>query len=112
MMQKVADTARPTVRNEDLVCEVIRMAEANAITARSANDVPQDLGVRSALAVVPKIDQGVGESLEGVVHVTDAFEAQQQAAELVLPGEHALDGPKAFLEDGLIEMTLAATFLF
>ncbi|MEX3640340.1 hypothetical protein [Paraburkholderia sp. BR14320] len=45
MMQKVVDAARPPVRNGDLVCEVIRMAEANAITARSANDVPQDLVV-------------------------------------------------------------------
>ncbi|WP_211193619.1 hypothetical protein, partial [Paraburkholderia sp. UYCP14C] len=45
------------------------------------------------------------------MHDTDALEAQQQAAERVFPGEHALDGAKAFLGDGLIEMTLAAAFV-
>ena len=59
-------------------------------------------------AVVPKIDHGVGERLERVVHVADVFEAQQQTAELALPGKHALDGPEALLEDRRIKVLPAA----
>jgi hypothetical protein len=44
---------------------------------------------------VAKIDHRVGKCLECVVHVTDVFEAQQQTAELVFPGEDAFDGPEA-----------------
>lgn len=58
---------------------------------------------RADSAVVAQIDHRIGKRLERVVHVTDAFEAQQQPAELVFLGEHALDGAKAFVENGCIE---------
>ena len=34
------------------------------------------------------------------MHPADAFEAQQEPVEFVLPGEHALDRPEALFEDG------------
>ena len=55
-----------------------------------------------------QVDHRIGERLERVVHVTDAFEAQQQTAEFIFPGKDALDGPEAFLEDGRIKALLAA----
>ena len=42
------------------------------------------------------------------MHVTDAFEAQQQTAELIFPGKDAFDGPEALLEDRRIKALLAA----
>ena len=47
-----------------------------------------------------EIDHRVGEGLERVMHPADAFEAQQEPVEFVLPGEHALDRPEALFEDG------------
>ena len=44
------------------------------------------------------------------MHVTDAFEAQQQTAELIFPGEDAFDGPEALLEDRRIKALLATAF--
>src|ERR1700682_4166521 len=55
---------------------------------------------QSVAAVVPQIDHRVGERLERVVQVAQTLEAQQQAAELVFPGEDALDGAEAFIENG------------
>jgi hypothetical protein len=55
---------------------------------------------------VPQVDHRVRERLERVVHVANVLEAQQQAAERVLPGENALDGAEALREDGRIEMAL------
>jgi len=56
---------------------------------------------------VPQVDHRVGQGLECVVHGADALEANQHAAELVLQGEHALDGAESFLEDRRIEQPLA-----
>ncbi|MEX3935869.1 hypothetical protein AB4Y32_29445 [Paraburkholderia phymatum] len=39
MMQEVADVARCAVRNDGVICDVIRMASTSAITARSAGNV-------------------------------------------------------------------------
>ena len=59
---------------------------------------------------MPEIDHRVGEGLECVVQPADALEAQQQPAELVLPGKYPLDRPEALLEDGRLEDRLAASF--
>ena len=88
---------------------------ANASTccerAQPRRDAPREnTGVRCAslvAAVVPQIDQGVGERFERIVHLTNPLKAKQQTAKLVFPGEHALDGAKAFLQDGRIEVRLA-----
>src|SRR5579864_3415974 len=58
-------------------------------------------------AVVAQIDHRVGQCLERVVQLTDAFKAQQQAAKLVFPGELTLNGAKALFEDCRIEAALA-----
>src|ERR1700751_3790174 len=55
-------------------------------------------------------DHRIGERLERIVHFTDALEAQQQAAKLILPTEDALNGPEAFFEDCRIEVLLAIAF--
>src|ERR1700693_2762141 len=65
-------------------------------------------GRGSDLAVVPEIDHRIGEGLERVVQPTDAFEAKQQPAELVLPSKYPLDRAEALLEDGRLEGRLAA----
>jgi len=57
---------------------------------------------------VAQVDHRKGERLERVVHVTDAFEAQQQTAKLVLPGKDAFNSPEALLEDSRIKTLLAA----
>src|ERR1700686_5539816 len=74
---------------------------------RAAPESRHPCGTRSAAAVVPQIDHRVGKRLEGVVHGTDALEAQQQAAKFVLPGEHALDGTESLIENGRVEQRLA-----
>lgn len=43
------------------------------------------------------------------MQVAQPLEAQQQAPKLVFPGEHALDGAKALLENGRLEQRLAAS---
>ena len=76
------------------------------------NEIPpvvrRGSGCGSDLAVVPEIDHCVSEGLERVMHPADAFEAQQEPAELVLPGKYSLDRPKALFEDGWLEDRLAA----
>jgi hypothetical protein len=57
---------------------------------------------------MPQIGHRIGQGFERVVQRTEAFEAQQQAPELVFPGKHALDGAKAFVKNGGIEQRLAA----
>ena len=56
---------------------------------------------------MPQIDHRIGQRLERVVHLTDVFEAQQQTAKLILPGEDALNGPEALVEDGRVKAILA-----
>jgi hypothetical protein len=61
-------------------------------------------------AVVAQVDHRIGERLEGVVHVTDAFEPQQQTVTFIFPGEHALNGAKALFKDRRIEASLTTAF--
>jgi hypothetical protein len=110
MVQEVVDVARCSSPNDGVMREVIRMTSVSAITARSAGNATRDLDVGSVPAVVPKIDHRVGERLERVVHVADAFEAQQQTAKLVLPGKDAFDGSEALLEDRRVKVLLAPAF--
>src|ERR1035441_7023808 len=44
------------------------------------------------------------------MQLAEAFEPEQQAAEFILPAEHALNGVKPFLEDLSVEKWLAAAF--
>ena len=55
------------------------------------------VGVDLAAAEMPQVDHRVGQGFERVVQFADTLEAQQQAMELVFPGEEPLDGAKAFL---------------
>jgi len=48
---------------------------------------------------MPQVDHRIGQGLERVMQRTDAFEAQQQAPELVFPGKHALDGAETLFKD-------------
>src|SRR3954451_18132239 len=66
---------------------------------------------RSALAVVPEIDHRIGKHLEGVVDLTEAVEAKQQAPELVFPGGHPFDRLEPLLEERRVEQRLAASLL-
>ena len=52
---EVTAMARLTARNDGVMCEVIGIASASVITARSAGDAMQDLDVRSVSAVVPNV---------------------------------------------------------
>jgi hypothetical protein len=58
---------------------------------------------------VPQIDHRIGKDLECVAQLTETFKAQQQAPELVFPGEQPLDGTEPLVEDGRIEPGLAAS---
>jgi hypothetical protein len=64
------------------------------------------------LAVVPEVDQGIGERFEGVMHLAEALEAKQQSAELVFPREHPLNCAEPLVENSLLEEGLAASFGF
>jgi hypothetical protein len=64
---------------------------------------------RSDPAVASEIDHRIGEDLESVMQLTEAIEAKQQSAELVLPGEHSFDRTEAFGQNGGVEQRLAAT---
>ena len=44
------------------------------------------------------------------MQLAEAFEAEQQAAEFVLPAKHTLNGIEPFLEDRRVEQWLAAAF--
>lgn len=63
-----------------------KMEESEDQRARGASERADDAapsqGGRSVPAVVAQVDHRVGERLEGVMHVTDAFEAQQPMANL------------------------------
>ena len=47
---------------------------------------------------MPEVDQGIGERFEGVMHLTEALEAIQQAAELVFPRKYSLNCAKSLVE--------------
>ena len=57
---------------------------------------------------MPEVDQGIGERFEGVMHLTEALEAKQQAAKLVFPREYSLNCTKSLVENSLLEERLAA----
>lgn len=57
-----------------------------------------------------EVDQGIGERFEGVMHLAETLETVQQVAELVFPGEDALNGAKPLFEYRLLEEGLAASF--
>ena len=44
------------------------------------------------------------------MHLAEALEAKQQSAELVFPREHPLNGAEPPVENGLLEVGLAASF--
>jgi hypothetical protein len=77
----------------------------SAVPAR-CTILPQ-VGDDSAATEMPQGDHRVGQALECVVQLTDTLEAPQQATELIFPGEHALNGAKAFFEECGIEQGLA-----
>jgi hypothetical protein len=52
----------------------------------------------SALAIVPEIDHRIGQRLECVVELTEAFKTKQQSPELVFPSKHAFNRTEAFLK--------------
>ena len=57
---------------------------------------------------MPEVDQGIGERFEGVMHLTEALEAKQQAAKLVFPREYSFNCAKSLVENRLLEERLAA----
>ena len=61
---------------------------------------------------MPEVDQGIGERFEGVMHLTEALEAKQQAAKLVFPREYSLNCAKSLVENSLLEEGLAASLGF
>jgi hypothetical protein len=83
------------------------MQRTSRITARRTGKEKQASPVRSALAVVPQIDHRRGNGFECVVQLTETFKAQQQAPELVFPGEQPLDGTEPLFEDGAMAYGLA-----
>lgn len=66
-------------------------------------------GACSAATKMAQIDHRICQSFESVVDVGDHLVANQHATKLVLPGEHAFDGAKAFFEDGRTEQALGST---
>jgi len=65
--------------------------------------------MRSTLAEVPQIDHRISQGLECVVQLTEAIESKQQAAELIFPAEHTLDGVEPLFENGGVEKRFAAS---
>jgi len=65
--------------------------------------------MRSTLAEVPQIDHCISQGLECVVQLTEAIESKQQAAELIFPAEHTLDGVEPLFENGGVEKRFAAS---
>jgi len=74
----------------------------SGITAWRAGMQTQTSPARSVVAVVPRTGHRVGQGFKGAVQPTRTLEAKQQPAELVLQGEHPLDGTEPFCEDGRV----------
>jgi len=51
---------------------------------------------------MPDVDLGIGERFEGVMHLTEAPKAKQQAAKLVFPREYMLNFAKSLVENRLL----------
>ena len=61
---------------------------------------------------MPEVDQGIGERFEGLMHLTEALEAKQQAAKRVFPCEYSLNCAKSLVENSLLEEGLATSLGF
>jgi hypothetical protein len=57
-----------------------------------------------------EVNHRIRYGFEGVVQVTQVIESEQQAAKLILPGEHTLDCLKSLCKNVGIKQRLAATF--
>src|SRR5580704_17166448 len=88
------DRVRQCARWDDRHCHEcgFAMKRTSRITARCTGKETQAWSVKSAPAVVPQIDHRIGNGFECVVQLTETLRAQQQAPELVFPGELPLDG--------------------
>jgi len=51
----------------------------------------------------------IGQRFECVVQLAEAIETKQQAAELIFPAEHTLDGVEPLFENGGVEKRFAAS---
>ena len=59
--------------------------------------------LRLGRAVMPEVDHGISERFERIMHLTEALEAKQQAAELVFPRKDSLYGSKSFCKNFLLK---------
>ena len=74
------------------VMSVVSRCNGRAESRRGAPDFKHILEGEISPAVVPQIDHCIGKGFECVVQLTETFKAQEQAPELVFPGEQPLDG--------------------
>src|SRR4051812_40103573 len=81
---------------------------ARAGSRRTAPDLKRRNNREISLAVMPEIDHRIGQGLERVVQPTEPIKAQQQAPELVFPGEHPFDRLEPLVENHRVEEWLAA----
>jgi len=59
---------------------------------------------------VPKVDHRIGQGLEGVVQLAEAFEPKQQEAIFIFPAKYPLYCIESLFENGRVEEWLAASF--
>ena len=76
--------------------------------AQSAHHEKASAG-RLTLAEMPQVDHRIGQRFECVVQLAEAIETKQQAAELIFPAEHTLDGVEPLFENGGVEKRFAAS---
>jgi hypothetical protein len=79
---------------------MIPISQSTMAPPATAGSAPDD---GSMLAEVAHVDHRIGQRLECVMQPDETFEPEQQAAEFILPTEHALNGIKPFLEDFSVE---------
>src|ERR1700730_3630733 len=63
-----------------------------------------------ALAEVAQVDHRVCQCFECIMELAETLEPEKQAAELILPTEHALNGVEPLLEDRGVEERPGAAF--
>ena len=56
-----------------------------------------------------EVNHSVSQALKGIVELTDALEAKQQASKLIFPSKDSLNGEKAFFIKVPFEKPLAST---
>jgi len=76
--------------------------------AQSAHHEKASAG-RLTLAEMPQVDHRIGQRFECVVQLAEAIETKQQAAELIFPAEHTLDGVEPLFENGGVEKRFPAS---